>query len=69
MCTYHKICVTIILFIQAGSSMDGPRIFYPLAVESGDFPQLRSVFFTGYALWKACHGQNIRIFAQIAIFA
>jgi hypothetical protein len=22
-------------------------------------------FFTGYALWKACNGQNVRIFAQM----
>jgi hypothetical protein len=50
--------------LSAFNSAEG-RIFDPLAVESGDFQQLRSRFFTGYALWKACNGQNVTIFAQI----
>ena len=39
--------------LSAFNSAEG-RIFYPLAVESGDFPQLRSRFFKRSRCWKLC---------------
>jgi hypothetical protein len=53
--------------LSAFNSTEG-RIFYPLAVESGDFPQLRSVFSQAMRCGKPVTARMLRFSPRFEIF-